>query len=77
MKTVHFLCFTKKILLWRNRHEQSVRTQTMKIVMYTMEPRLRVSSEARRAGFFLNCLLIRRGGDPSGGGGNHRKWKNV
>jgi len=43
MKTVHFLCFTKKILLWRNRYEQSVRTQTMKIVMYTMEPRLRVS----------------------------------
>ncbi len=38
--------------LWRNSHEQSVRTQTMKIVLYTMEPRSRAVSEARRAGFF-------------------------
>ena len=40
---------------------------TMKIVMYTMEPRLRASPRHGGAGVFLNCLLlIRRGGDPSG-----------
>ena len=39
----------------------------MKIVMYTMESRLRASPSHGGQGFFLNCLLlIRRGGDPSG-----------
>ena len=35
-------------------HEQSVRTQTMKIVIYSMDPHQGLSA-ARRAGFFLNC----------------------
>ena len=46
---------------------QSVRSKTMKIVMYAMEPRLRASPRHGGQGFFLNfMLLIRRGGDPSG-----------
>jgi hypothetical protein len=41
--------------------------KTMKIVLYTMDSRLRASLEARRAGSFFQFLsLIRRGGVPSG-----------
>ena len=39
----------------------------MKIVLYTMDSRLRASLEARRARSFFQFLsLIRRGGVPSG-----------
>jgi hypothetical protein len=50
----------------------------MKIVMCMMEPRIRASLEARRAGVFFNYLfLIRRGGDRLRGGGDNRTWGNV
>jgi len=55
-----------------------VHSRTMKIVMYTMKPRLRASLEARRAGVFFNCLfLIHHRVDCLRGDGNHRTLMNV
>ena len=35
------------------------------------------TSEARRAGVSLNCLLRSAAGGTLGGGGNLRKWRSV
>ena len=52
---------------------KSVRTQSIKIVMYTMEPRLRASPRHGGQGLFELFVTDPPRGRPFGGGGNHRK----
>ena len=54
-----------------------VHSRTMKIVLYTMEPRLRASPRHGGQGFFLNCLFLIRRGATLRGGGDHRTWRRV
>jgi hypothetical protein len=51
--------------------------KTMKIVMYTREPRLRASPRHGGQGFFELFVTDPPRGRPFGGGGNHRKRRSV
>ena len=50
-----------------------VHSRTMKIVMYTMVPRIRASPRHGGQGFFELFVTNPPRGRPFGGGGNHRK----
>jgi hypothetical protein len=63
--------------LWRNRHEQSVRIQNLKIVMHTIEYRLRASPRHGGQVFFELYVTETPRGRPFGGGGKHHKWRSV
>ena len=53
---------------------KSVRTQTMKIVMYTMEPRLRASPRHGGQVFFKLYVTDPLRGRPFGSSGNHHNY---
>ena len=53
------------LLLWRNRHEQSVRTQNHENRNDTMEPRLRASPRHGGQDFFELFVTDPPRGDPS------------
>ena len=48
--------------------------EPLKIVMYTMEPRLRASPRHGGQGFFELFVTDPPRGRPFGGGGNHHIW---
>ena len=54
-----------------------VHSRTMKIVMYTMEPRLRDSPMHGGQVFFGLFITDPPRGRPFGGGGDHRTWRRM